>query len=106
MRPQAEVTDSGITVVKARHPEFFLDLEEPTSLHYGYYGPEFFRDRKLKAFRVLSYTTDYRSHLSDLERGDFVYVLHRFDEDECPKRYVVVTGEKLRSLGAFRLWMP
>ena len=30
---QAEVTDSGITVVKARHPEFFLDLEEPTSLN-------------------------------------------------------------------------
>lgn len=95
IRAQVEVTDSGITIVKARHPEFFLNLEEPTSLYYDYYEPDFFREKKLKSFRVLSYATDYRSRLSDLGNGDFIYVLHRFGEDEYPKRYVTVSKEKL-----------
>ena len=87
--------DADITIVKAKHPEFFLDLENPTSLYYGYYGIDFFRGRKLKAFRVLSHTSDYRSHLSELGEGDFIYVLHRFGEDECRRRYVIVTNKKL-----------
>ena len=95
IRAQVEVTDSGITIVKARHPEFFLNLEEPTSLYYDYYGPDLFREKKLNAFRVLPHATDYRSRLSELGEGDFIYVLHRFDEDECPKRYVTVSKEKL-----------
>jgi hypothetical protein len=88
-------TANGVTIVKVKHPEFFLDLKCPTNTYYGYYPEDFFHGKKLKAIRVLSYTMDYKSRLSELGKGDFIYVLHRFGEDEYPNRYNIVTNERL-----------
>ena len=86
----------GVTIVKVMHPEFWVDAQYPTDTYYGssFSSLQDEHPRNLKVFCVMKYATDYWARLPELGKGDFIYVLHRIGEDECPNRYTIVRNAR------------